>query len=94
MNKLTFDDYAYHAWTTAYYLEDDRAHQFKTIRDGFNEELSELLTDQDHPSELTSKLWGISIEDTVSSRLDVDKTSEAGDVLYFIAAAGRCGISH
>jgi len=87
MNRLTFDDYAYHAWTTAYYLDEPPAEKHKIIHSGFNEELGELLTDERHPTELTAKLWGLPIDETISQKLDTDKSSEAGDVLYYISSA-------
>ena len=88
MAEITFDDYAYHAWTTAYYLDEEPKTQATIIRGGYYEEISELLTDEEYPLELTSKLWGLPIDKDVSAKLDSDKTSEAGDVLYFITAAG------
>jgi hypothetical protein len=88
MNRLSFDDYAYHAWTTAYYLDKPEAEQADIIYYGYNEEVGELLTDETHPVELTSKLWGIEVADDVSVTLNREKVPEAGDILYFIAAAG------
>lgn len=87
MNSLTFDDYAYHARNTAYYLDLDDQQQHKIIHNGFNEEVGELLTDDTHPEALTSKLWGLPIDDKVSTYFDQTKLSEAGDILYFISAA-------
>lgn len=88
MNTLTFDDYAYDARNTAFFLDVEEKERFKLIHDGFNEEVGELLTDDQYPVELTSKLWGMAVERDVSKQLDKEKLSEAGDVLYYIAAAG------
>ncbi len=89
MNKLTFDDYAYDARNTAFFLgAESEKEQLKIVHQGFNEEVGELLTDERYPLELTSKLWGIEVDQSVSEQLDADKISEAGDVLYYITAAG------
>jgi hypothetical protein len=88
VDKLTFDDYAYHSWTTAFFLDAQEQEQYKIVHSGFNEEIGELLTDQHYPVELTSKLWGITVSDEISQKLNSEKVSEAGDVLYYIAAAG------
>ena len=89
MADLSFDDYAYHARSTAYFLENsDQNEQFKTVYYGFNEELTELLTDETYPKELTAQLWGREIQPDIALKLTEDKISEAGDVLYYIVAAG------
>lgn len=89
MIEISADDYAYHARSTAYYLDyQDKHEQWNTIFYGYNEEVNELLTDKTYPRELTAKLWGRAIDTEVATRLDADKRSEAGDVLYFINAAG------
>jgi hypothetical protein len=88
MNRLTFDDYSYHAWTTAFYLDEEPGEQLRIIHSWFNEELGELLTDDTHPAELTAKLWGLDVEQDISQKLNKDKLSEAGDILYFISSAG------
>lgn len=88
MSRLTFDDYAYHAWTTAYYLDAEPAEQYRIVHGGFNEEVGELLNDADHPVELSAKLWGMPVAEAASNKLDQDKLSEGGDILYFISAAG------
>ncbi|MCA9325169.1 hypothetical protein KDA23_03850 [Candidatus Saccharibacteria bacterium] len=87
MNRLTFDDYAYHARGTALFLDLETHEQFDIVHTGFNEEVGELLTDQDYPVELTSKLWGLETDEVISEWLNKSKSSEAGDVLYYIAAA-------
>lgn len=89
MTEISADDYAYHARSTAYYLDyPDERKQWDTVFYGYNEEVNELLTDKIHPKELTAKLWGWNVETKLTSILEADKVSEAGDVLYFINAAG------
>lgn len=89
MTELTYDDYTYHAYTTAFFKDEvDAEEQSKIVFYGYQEEVGELLTDETYPEELTSKLWGLPVSHDASDALDHNKTSEAGDVLYFIAAAG------
>jgi hypothetical protein len=47
-----------------------------------------LLTDTENPTELTSKLWGLPVGEDVAKKLDQEKLAEAGDILYFVSAAG------
>lgn len=89
MNRLTFDDYAYHAWTTAYFLDvpADKERQ-QTVEFGFREEVNELLTDTEHPVELRNMFWGRNINPQIRHTLSLGKTSEAGDILFYLSAAG------
>lgn len=89
MSELTFDDYAYHARGTSYFLHnpsDDE--KLDTVYYGFNEESNELLTDAQYPTELTQALWGQEVDPDVMRALAWEKASEAGDLFYFIAASG------
>ncbi len=87
MSEVTFDDYAYHAWSTSFYLDEiNEAKQRAILFYGFNEEVNELLTDDVNPHELTSMLWGRTVDSVTAQKLSIDKTSEAGDILFFIAA--------
>jgi hypothetical protein len=89
MAELSYDDFAYHAYTTAYFkLEASEDKQSDIVFYGYQEEVGELLNNTDHPEALTSKLWGQEVDPAVGQQLDEDETSEAGDVLYFVTAAG------
>jgi hypothetical protein len=89
VSELTFDDYGYHARTTAYFLDEpDPEKRLDTVVFGCREELNELLTDPNSPSELRELYWGREIDPDTQQQLQADKTSEAGDVLFYIAAAG------
>lgn len=89
MSELSFDDYAYHAWTTAFFLEqEDAADRFHTVFYGYNEEVDELLADDRFPQELTAQLWGHDVEPGIAAQLSHSLTAEAGDILYYITAAG------
>ncbi len=90
MSEVTFDDYAYHAWSTSYFLnEPSEKEQANTLFYGFNEEVNELLTDSEHSKELTAMLWGRDVDQTIAQKLSADKTSEAGDVLFYISAISK-----
>lgn len=57
MSELSFDDYAYHAWTTAFFLDEpDPTLRNDAVFYGYNEEVAELLGDDDYPRELTAQL--------------------------------------
>lgn len=90
MSEVTFDDYTYHAWNTSYFLnETDETQRRNTLFYGFNEEVNELLTDTQHPKELTAKLWGWEVDQDIDTKLSADKTSETGDILFYISAIAR-----
>lgn len=89
MSELTFDDYSYHALGTSYFLDErDPVRRGQTIYFGFHEEINEFLTDPAHGQELTALYRGQEVDDSVRQELSKDKISEAGDVLFYIAAAG------
>lgn len=89
MSKRSFDDYAYHAWTTAFFLDNpDPAARNDAVFYGYNEEVSELLDDEDYPRELTATLWGWDVDADIAAYLQQSKTSEAGDILYYVTASG------
>ena len=93
MSELTFDDYSYHAFGTSYFLGDpDETRQQETVYFGFHEEVNELLTDKVHSEELTALYRGQAVNGPVRQELAKDKVSEAGDVLFYIAAA--CLLEH
>lgn len=88
VEKLTFDDYFEHAKSTAYFLaEPDLDKQRQIVDFGFTEEVNELLTDNELQSELRDVFWGRDVPAEVKDQLRTEKTSEAGDVLYFVAAS-------
>jgi hypothetical protein len=89
VSELTFDELAHHAWTTSYFLNDpDPEKRQDTVVFGCREELNELLTDPNNPDELRELYWGREIDPGTRQQLQEDKASEAGDVLYYVAAAG------
>lgn len=86
----TVEAYESSARSTAFFLEGaDTSAQFQRIYFGFNEEVSELLGDAYHPTELSDVLCGCATPPpTVLAKLAEDKVSEVGDVLYYVTAAG------
>ncbi len=87
MTEVTIKQFAEHARSTAFFLEEpDQLKRYKEIFYGVSEEVDELLSPANvSGGELTTALWGYRTENHKEIRERL--CSEAGDVLYFVAAA-------
>lgn len=89
MTGLTLDAFQADARATSFFLNDPRPlSPHGVIYYGFSEEVNELLLDDTYETALSSMLLGRqNVPEHARAELISDKTAEAGDILYYIAAA-------